>query len=164
MDDKHKVIKFFSIFFTALALGAGLAHLYAFPNKINLSRDAYFTVQQIYRGWALLGIVFAGQLLSTLLLAFKTREGGKTFYFAVSAFVCVVATLVVFFTFTYPANVMTNNWTTIPDNWQELRNQWEYSHALGALLNLATLSFLTVSILNQEKQKLADITETRRVS
>jgi hypothetical protein len=163
MKGRNKIIKFLSIFFTALALGASLAHLYALPNKINLSRDAYFTVQQIYRGWALLGVVFAGQLFSTFLLAFKSRKVAQRFYFAVAAFICVVATLVVFFSFTYPANVMTNNWTSAPENWRELRDQWEYSHAVGALLNLATLSFLTMSILQQEKQN-STTADVRKVS
>ncbi|HEV8657074.1 MAG TPA: hypothetical protein VGS96_00470 [Thermoanaerobaculia bacterium] len=37
-----------------------MAHLFELPNKIGLSRDDYPTVQQIYRGWALAGILVLG--------------------------------------------------------------------------------------------------------
>lgn len=47
-----KTIYFIAVFFVALALGPALAHLLELPNKINLGREDYLTVQQIYRGWA----------------------------------------------------------------------------------------------------------------
>lgn len=48
--------RFLSLVFVALALGPSLAHLMELPNKIDLPRDQYLVVQQIYRGWQLLGI------------------------------------------------------------------------------------------------------------
>ena len=50
-----KAIYFFSLLFAALALCPAMAHLLELPNKMNLSREDYLTVQQIYRGWALQG-------------------------------------------------------------------------------------------------------------
>jgi hypothetical protein len=41
-----------------------MAHLLELLNKINLSHENYLTVQQIYHGWALLGIIIAGELFS----------------------------------------------------------------------------------------------------
>jgi len=59
--------RFLSLLFVALALAPALAHLLELPNKIGLSHDDYLTVQQIYRGWALLGLVVAGaQFVSAL--------------------------------------------------------------------------------------------------
>jgi hypothetical protein len=52
-----KSLRFVSLLFTALALGAAMAHLLELPKKIKLSAEDYLIVQQIYRGWALLGIV-----------------------------------------------------------------------------------------------------------
>ena len=45
-----------------IASAPALAHLLELPNKIGLSRDDYLIVQQIYRGWALLGIVVLSAL------------------------------------------------------------------------------------------------------
>jgi hypothetical protein len=58
---------------------------------------------------------------------------------------------VVFWTFTYPANQETGNWTTLPANWLELRRQWEYSHAASAALNLFALISLILSVLVGEE-------------
>jgi hypothetical protein len=39
-----------------IVLAGGLAHLLELPAKMRLPRDEYAIVQQIYRGWAFLGI------------------------------------------------------------------------------------------------------------
>src|SRR6266550_2992731 len=44
----------------------------------------------------------------------------------------ILPILIVFLVFTFPANRQTANWTVLPENWQELRRRWEYSHAVGA--------------------------------
>lgn len=141
-----KTVRFITLLFTSLALAPFLAHLLELPNKINLSREDYLTVQQIYRGWALLGIVVFGALISNLVLTIMVRKK-KVFILNLIAFLCILGTLVVFFTFTYPANQLTNNWTMLPPNWLGLRNQWEYSHATSAVLNLIALITLILSVL-----------------
>lgn len=148
-----KTIYFIALFFVAVALGPALAHLLEFPNKINLTREEYLTVQQIYRGWALLGVVVAGALLSTLVLSIKVRREWKPFVFALIAFICIVATQVVFWTYTYPTNQATNNWTVLPENWMQLRRQWEYSHATSAGLNLLALVAVILSVLSRDGEK-----------
>ena len=154
-----KTIYFIALFFVAVALGPALAHLLELPNKIYLAREAYLTVQQIYRGWALLGVVVAGALLSTLVLTIMIRHERTAFVFALIAFLCIVGTQVVFWTYTYPTNQVTNNWTMLPDNWMELRRQWEYSHATSAGLNLLALVAVILSVLASEgksaEQKVA---------
>ncbi len=139
--------RFCSLLFVALALAPSAAHLLELPNKIGLSRDDYLTVQQIYRGWALLGIVVLGALVSTLTLTILSRYRPRQFALALAAFLCVVGTQVVFWTFTYPTNQATRNWTVLPADWEPLRAQWEYSHAAGALLNLAALVLLIMCLL-----------------
>jgi hypothetical protein len=143
--------RFASLLFTALALGPALAHLLELPNKIALGRDDYFTVQQIYRGWALLGIVVFGALLSTFALAILVRNRPREFTPALAAFLCIAGTQVLFWTFTYPANQATQNWTVSPETWRALRTQWEYSHAGSALLNLAGFVAASIAVLARER-------------
>jgi hypothetical protein len=142
-----RIIQFLSLLFAALALGPAMAHLLELPNKINLSREDYLTVQQIYRGWNLLGIVVAAALISALALTITLRREQRAFVFALIGLLCLVGTQVVFWTYTYPANQITNNWTMLPDNWMQLRRQWEYSHATSAVLNLLALCSLIASVL-----------------
>lgn len=145
--------RFFSLLFAALALAPALAHLLELPNKIGLSRGDYLTVQQIYSGWALLGIVVVGALLSTLIVTVMVRKRPKQLALTLTAFVCLVGAQVVFWTFTFPANQQTSNWTVLPENWMALRAQWEYSHAAGAVLNLIALMALICSVLASDKQR-----------
>jgi ribose/xylose/arabinose/galactoside ABC-type transport system permease subunit len=146
-----KVFYFLALFLASLALGPALAHLLELPNKINLSRADYLTVQQIYRGWALLGIVVAGALISTFVLTLLLRKERQPFVFSLIGFLCIIGTQVVFWTYTYPANQVTNNWTMLPDNWEQLRRQWEYSHASSAVLNLLAVAALIVSLLAEKE-------------
>jgi len=133
-----------SLLFVALAWGPAAAHLLELPAKITLSRDDYLTVQQLYRGWALLGVVVAGALLSTGAFAWTSRHAPWA-SFAGVAFACVVGAQVVFWTLTFPTNQITDNWTALPDDWEALRAQWEYSHAAGASLNLVALIALLLA-------------------
>ncbi|HET9529465.1 MAG TPA: DUF1772 domain-containing protein [Blastocatellia bacterium] len=146
-----KVIRFLSLYLTALALGPALAHLLELPNKVGLSREDYLTVQQIYRGWALLGIVIFGSLISTLILTIMLRKKGRAFTLTLIALLCIAASQVVFWTFTFPANQATNNWTYLPANWLELRQEWEYSHATGAGLWLIAMAALILSVLPRDE-------------
>lgn len=141
------LLRFTALLFAALALGPALAHLLELPNKVDLPREDYLIVQQIYRGWALLGIVVLGALLSTLTYAIAARRRRSEFLPALVAFLCIVGTQVVFWTFTYPANQATANWTILPDSWPALRTQWEYSHAASAALNLMAFIALAVAVL-----------------
>ena len=141
--------RFFSLFFCALALAPAMAHLLELPNKIGLSRDEYLVVQQIYRGWALLGVVVFGALLSTLALSILVRKRAGEFGPALTAFLCIVGTQAVFWTFTFPMNQQTANWTMLPDHWAAMRMQWEYSHAASAILNLIALIAVIISVLRR---------------
>jgi hypothetical protein len=124
-----------------------MAHLLELPNKIDLSRADYLTVQQNYRGWALLGIVVAGALISTFVLTLLLRKERGPFVFSLLGFLCILGTQGVFWMYTFPTNQVTRNWTMLPDNWEQLRRQWEYSHATSAVLNLLALGALIVSLL-----------------
>lgn len=134
-----------SLLFVALAWGPSAAHLLELPAKIGLSQGDYLTVQQIYRGWALLGFVVIGALVSTAGLAWTSRGSGWA-PSAFAALACVVGAQILFWFFTFPANQATANWTMLPADWEALRTQWEYSHAAAAGLNLlAFLSLLLVT-------------------
>ena len=132
---------------TALALGGALAHMLELPNKISLSRDQYFTVQTIYAGWNRLVYLLGIQLLSIAALIFMFRHEPWILRSTVVALLGLIAAQVAFWTYTFPANVATSNWTTIPQNWEMLRRQWEYSHAAGAVFQVLAMGALIVASL-----------------
>jgi hypothetical protein len=143
-----RMMQFLAIVLIALALVPGGAHLLELPNKIGLSQEQYFTVQGIYLGWALpAGVVLIGALAASLVLTIMLRGRGAPFWLTLAAFLLVGATLVIFFTWIYPANQATSNWTAVPENWRALRAQWEYSHAVNAVLTFIALCGVTLSTL-----------------
>ena len=142
-----KALQFVAMVLTALALVPGGAHLFALPNKIHLSESSYFVAQNVYRGWALLGIVLIGAMLANLALAVLMRGLRGPFVFALASLLCLLATLAIFFVFTFPANQATSNWTEVPANWEQLRWQWEMSHAANAVMTFAAFCSLTISVL-----------------
>ena len=142
-----RLTQFLAIVLTALALVPAGAHLAELPNKIGLDQEAYFIVQSIYAGWALFGIALFGALAANLALAIMVRRQRAPFRLALSAFLLVAATLVIFFIWTYPANQATSNWTVVPANWQQLRTTWEYAHATNAVLTFLALCAVTWSVL-----------------
>lgn len=143
-----KYVQFLALVLTTLALVPAGAHLLELANKIELGETDYFIVQAIYRGWALLGVVTVGALIANLALAIATRGQGPAFAFAVLAFVCMAASLAVFFAFTYPANQATDNWTAIPADWEVLRWKWEMSHAANALITFVAFCATALSVLS----------------
>jgi hypothetical protein len=145
-----RIAYFLSLLLVALALAPAMAHLLALPNKVGLPREEYFAAQQIYRGWALLGIVVFAALLSTAVLTMMLYGRAREFALSLVTLLCIAAAIAVFFIFTFPANQVTNNWTNAPDNWLELRRQWEYSHAAGAALYLIGFATLILSALSSK--------------
>ncbi|MFL6601221.1 MAG: hypothetical protein ACJ8R9_07785 [Steroidobacteraceae bacterium] len=139
--------RFLSIACVALALVPAGAHLAELPHKFRLPAHDYLVVQQLYAGWSLFGSVVVGALLSTAVLAVLERQERRLL--ALLAFLCLLATQIVFWVFTQPANRATRNWTVLPDNWMQLRNQWEYSHAASAVLNLIALFALLYAVVSQ---------------
>ena len=134
-----KATQFLAVVLTALALLPGGAHLMALPAKISMPQGPYFVVQQIYRGWALAGVVIFLAIFANLLAALLTRESRRRWQLFGAAALLIAATLAVFVLWTYPANQATGNWTSVPENWEQLRTEWEYSHAANAAITFLAL-------------------------
>lgn len=140
-----RVLEFISIVLVAVILIPSGAHFFELPNKIALIPENYFVVQNIYRGWAMFGIVIFAALAAVALLAWQWRLDILASRLAWIAFLCIAASLAVFFVWVYPANVATANWTAIPENWMTLRRDWEFGHAASALLTFAAFYTLVLA-------------------
>lgn len=134
-----------SILFAVAALAPAAAHAFSMASKLRLGASDYLASQRAYDGWSLFGFVVAGALLSSLALAVALYRAGGAYVAAALAFLCIAGTQVIFWTFTFPANRATENWTMLPEGWEALRLQWEYSHAGSAILNAAALVLLVLS-------------------
>ena len=118
-----RTVSFLALVFTALALVPYASHLFSLLNKIDMTQEQYFTAQLVYRNWALMGLVLFPAMLINVVLAYMLHAERVGFLFAVMGCICMAATFPIFFAWTYPANVATQNWTVQPANWTELRRQ-----------------------------------------
>jgi hypothetical protein len=142
------LVSFAAIFFCGLALIPAAAHAMELPNKIHMVREEYLIAQKLYRGWQFVAPVVVLALASTaVLLAHARTAGPEAQAAACVALLCVVATQVVFWVFTFPVNRATQNWTQAPPHWEALRRKWEYSHAASAALNLLAFGAAVLATL-----------------
>jgi hypothetical protein len=97
--------------------------------------------------WWIVGLSVPLAFLSVLALTIALRGKGTSFRLALIAFLFLVGELVLFWGFTAPVNRATENWTMLPGNWEELRAQWEYSHAARAFFYVLAMGTLVMSLL-----------------
>ena len=142
-----RVLQVLAVLFTALALVPSGAHFFELPAKIGMSQEQYFTVQQIYLGWRWFGLVLFGALVSDIALVVMLRGDSQAFRLAAVGALGIAATLAIFFIWILPANVATNNWLVAPANWQALRTQWEYGHAVNAVITFAATASLVLALV-----------------
>jgi hypothetical protein len=142
-----RIVQFFAVVLTALALAPAVAHLASLPNKINLAAEQYFIVQNSYRGWFLFALAQIPSAIMAFVLAFMLRGDPWPFRLALLGAVCMAATLAIYFTWVNPANLATDQWTTIPQDWAALRRQWEYGHAASAMLNILALCAIVAAMV-----------------
>lgn len=138
---------FVAVLATAIALGAALAHAFALVSKMGLSGDEYLIAQKAYSGWHLLAYVLLVQLIAMRAVAIMSHNELDVLVPVLIAIPCLVFAQTLFWLYAYPANVATQDWTMNPDNWEELRRQWEYSHAAGAAFPFLAMSCLIAAAL-----------------
>ena len=142
-----RILQLAAVLLTALELVPSEAHLFELGRKIGLSQDSHLIVQQIYRGWALFGIVLIAAMVTNLAVAVALWRQARPYWPSLAAGSLLSATLGILFLWIYPVNQATDNWTIAPADWQKLRLQWELSHAVDAILTFAALCFATLSVL-----------------
>jgi hypothetical protein len=123
------------------------AHLFEMPAKMALPASDYMVVQRIYNGWQIFGVVIGAALLLALAQAYLVRSDRPALVAAVVGLAALAAALAGFLMFALPVNVATTFWTVVPEPFEAARRQWEYSHAVAAVLTFLALVASLASIL-----------------
>ena len=134
------ILKLLTLALTALIVIPGGAHLFELPAKMGMNEAEYFTVQPIYEGWALFAVPIFAAIAANGFLAWRLRrQDRRGARWALVSAILICLTLVFFFLWVFPGNQATANWTSTPDNWEELRRRWEYGHAVNAVITFVAL-------------------------
>jgi hypothetical protein len=143
-----RFLKLGALILGGLILVPSGAHLLETSHKFGMDHDTYFAVQRIYAGWALSGIAIFGAVVVDVVLFLHMRARDRSAaLLALAAATQIGLGLIVFFTWVYPANVATANWTALSADWEPLRQQWEYGHAAIAILTLGAFIAISVSVV-----------------
>jgi hypothetical protein len=155
-----------TVLLVAVALALALAHALEYPGKMRLSREDYLVTQSIYYpGFTIGGCGETLGLPATLALLLLMPRGSAPFWWALVGFLALAIMHAVFWAVTQPVNrywtsnlelssAARNFFRVEPkqprpqfDQWERLRDKWEYSHIARAVLAMIALISVTVAIV-----------------
>jgi hypothetical protein len=145
--DARVLLQLLTVMAVALVFVPAGAHLFSMVSKLQLAPDQYMAAQRAYDGWAWFGAPIAAALLLSLWHTCAVRVDRVALALSLVAFLCLVAMQIVFWVYTYPMNAVSQNWTRLPADFEAVRQQWEYSHAAGAILGFLALAAVVLSAL-----------------
>ncbi|KUM25924.1 hypothetical protein AU467_24080 [Mesorhizobium loti] len=156
-----------TVILVASAMAMALAHALELPGKLRLGGQEYFVVQRIYYPGFTIGggIAEVGGIVATFVLMLMSG-GPVRFWLIAGALAALLIMQLVFWLMTQPIN---KHWLeevelTAPakrffategsdggpppptQEWTALRNQWELSHVIRAVLAMLSLILLTLAI------------------
>ncbi len=166
-----RTVRFITLLFTAFLMGTTLCHTMELPAKMLYEGQLWATVNKsLYWVFAfpLGAIIELGAIFSTILLLFLVRKHRPAFRLTLAAAICLaIAFFVVWLGFIAPMNAQVEQWTVgfLPTDWMQVRNQWEYSHAIRFVLHLIGFSALLFSVLREtpkgySRRTIASASET----
>jgi hypothetical protein len=93
----------------------------------------------------IMAILMPAAILSVLpVLYLLYRERSRAFYLTLAGFVLFIVALLITLIVEVPIDNQIEGWTvtTLPDNWQQLRDRWEWFHFLRSWVSVLGLALL----------------------
>ena len=142
------LLRLLAFVLAGLALIRPMMDLVALPSVISLPQDDYAAVQYANQSWAWLKFIQLASFFSIVGLLFFEREHNRVIWPISGAFIAQLLIIILYVAFTLPINITTFNWTFFPDgNWAWLRTQWEYAHALSAIIGGISFILLLLDLV-----------------
>jgi hypothetical protein len=147
-----RTLRFGVIMLTAISMATAFAHLLEMPAKLKFDSSKWLALLQTLYPPAfgpIGGVAEVGAVVGIVLLAFVVRRRRAAFRWTLLAAVCLISAHVCFWILVAPVNAAMLPLTpeTLPPDWTRLRDQWEYTHAARAVLQIMALGGLVVSLL-----------------
>lgn len=149
--------RFFTLMLAALSMGMAFGHLLEMPAKLAYPGSVWLMLQQtLYGNFRILGLALdTGAVLCALVLTILVRRRRPALGWTLFATVCLVGAHATWWAAVAPVNAQVAQFTahTLPPEWTQLRLQWEYTHALRAVLQIAALAALLFSVLAETPRR-----------
>jgi hypothetical protein len=157
-----QALQIVALLLVATAWAFALAHAAEMPGKLRLDRDRYFAVQTIYYpGFTIGGASEPLAAVALIALLAQTPSGTGAFWLTAIALAACIAVHTIFWFVTQPVNRV---WTrdlklgiagagffatggsADDSDWTRLRDRWEYSHLVRAVLMTVGLIALAIAV------------------
>ncbi|HEY7568228.1 MAG TPA: DUF1772 domain-containing protein [Gemmatimonadaceae bacterium] len=149
-----KAWRFITIMLTAVLMTMGFAHLWQLPPRMSYDGPLWLDTLTFYIKFGPAGpgpVIEIAAILSTLILLVLVRGRRPALAFTLMALAALVLSTAAWWLFVYPVNRELLTWTmdTMPQNWMDFRDQWEYTNAARAGLMFIALGALVISLIRE---------------
>lgn len=152
-----RALRFLTLMLTALTLGMAFGHLLQLPVKLAYQGAQWLLLQQtLYGNFRALGTAIEiSAVACAVALAFVVRGRHPAFRWTALGAICLAGAHVAWWAGAVPVNAELARYTPqmLPPDWAQLRVQWEYTHALRAVLQGAALAALIASVLAETPRR-----------
>ncbi|MBE9165409.1 DUF1772 domain-containing protein [Tychonema sp. LEGE 06208] len=153
--------RFITLMLASFSLSLSMTHLLELPQRMQFDQQLWVRVtvfENVYKLFGSVGAAFEiTAILTAIVLAFLVRKHGSTFYWTLGGAILLVLAFVSWIMFVAPMNAEFAQWLTnpVPADWTRYRDQWEYAHAVNALIKIIGLSLLVISVIVETPKKRA---------
>lgn len=147
-----KAWRFITIMVVAVLMTMGFTHLWQLPPRLTYEGALWLDTLTFYVKYGPAGpgpVIEIAALATTLVLVFLVRGRRPALALTLIALFALVVSTAAWWLFVYPVNRELLTWTaeTLPQNWADFRNQWEYTNGARASLTFVALGCLVLSVL-----------------
>lgn len=143
--------RFITLMFTALDMAMAFCHLLQLQPRMRYDGALWRRTQSMYQffGPPVGATLEGGALLSTAILSFLVRRRSLAAPWTWAGAIFFATAQALWWLWVAPVNAKMVNWRPelLPQGWQRLRMQWEYTHAGRAILMIIGFGALLCSIL-----------------
>jgi hypothetical protein len=148
---KLRTWRLLTIMLAVLSTSAAVAHLLEMPAKLRMGDEWLVLLQTLYPPafGRVAGVAEIGAVVTAIVLVVLVRRRPCALPWTIVGALALVATHAAFWIWVQPVNARLMPLTpeTLPANWSQLRDQWEFTHAVRAILQMLALGALVWSIL-----------------
>jgi uncharacterized membrane protein len=97
-----------------------------------------------------MSIIMPASILSMIIsLWLYPQKKSAGFYFAIMAFVLLIATLLVTLTVLVPIDNQIKTWTaaSVPADWQDIRARWDFFHTVRTFTSLSSFGLFALALI-----------------
>ena len=149
---KLKLAQFSTNILFALVMGVFWGMWFALSRSFGVLREQTFldvghtTIRNL---GVPMSILMPLSLVSAIVVLLLAPKRSKVFALALAGFLLMIVALVVTLGIEVPIDRQIEQWTvaTLPSDWKELRDRWEFYHAIRTFVSIGALGLVTASSL-----------------